>query len=101
MDPNNPFARANATYWLQHELRQYPAVQLDVDCIRANAARIIPAAGRDSTGTPAHDAAVQLAERLHRSLLKPPGGHLGCVSRPAEFAAELVSALAKAAAGLE
>jgi acetyltransferase/esterase len=38
IDPKNGESiRANATYWFEHELRQYPAVDLDLDALKAQA----------------------------------------------------------------
>jgi pimeloyl-ACP methyl ester carboxylesterase len=84
---------ANATYWFEHELRQYPAADLDLDALNARADRIVPAAGRESRGQPAHEVSVELATKLGRDLVELPGGHVGFVTRPAEFARELVQAL--------
>jgi acetyltransferase/esterase len=93
MDPSNPVALANATYWFEHELRQYPAARLDFAALQPYAPRIVPAVGRESHDTPAHAATVALAGQLGRRLVELPGGHLGCVAYPAEFANELVEAL--------
>ncbi len=35
------YVLANATYWFEHELRQYPAVDLDLDALKAHADRIV------------------------------------------------------------
>jgi acetyltransferase/esterase len=88
---------ANATHWFEHELRQYPAADLDLDALNACADRIVPAAGRESRGCPAHEVSVELARKLGRDLVELPGGHVGFVTQPAEFARELVRALAQAA----
>jgi pimeloyl-ACP methyl ester carboxylesterase len=45
MDLENSEIRANATYWFEHELRQYSAVDLDLDALKAHADRIVPVAG--------------------------------------------------------
>ena len=78
--------RANATYWFEHELRQYPAVELDLDALKAHADRIVPAAGRESRGYPCYEAAVKLGKTLGREVIELPGGHIGFVTHPAEFA---------------
>jgi hypothetical protein len=93
LDLTNGPIPGNLTYWFDHELRQYPAATLDLDRIRARADRIIPAAGRDSHGYPCRDAAVELGKRLSRQVIDLPGGHVGCMTQPAEFATELVQAL--------
>ena len=84
---------ANLTYWFEHELRQYPAAHLDLQTLRAHADRIMPAAGRDSRGYPCRQATEELGRQLDRQLIALPGGHVGCVAQPADFAAELRQAL--------
>jgi pimeloyl-ACP methyl ester carboxylesterase len=84
---------ANAAYWFEHELRQYPAVELDLDALRARADRIVLVGGRESRGRPAFDVNLELGRRLGLGVVELPGGHLGFIARPAEFARELVAAL--------
>ena len=86
---------ANATYWFEHELRQYPAVELDLDALTAYADRIVLMAGRESHGDPAHQVTVELGKKLGRAVIELPGGHVGFVSHPAEFAQGCVRALLK------
>ena len=87
---------ANATYWFEHELRQYPAARLDLDALAVHADRIVVAVGRESHGYPAHEASVELGNKLSRDVIELPGGHLGHVTQPARFAEELASALRQA-----
>jgi hypothetical protein len=42
---------------------------------------------------------VELARKLGRDLVELPGGHLGFVTQPTQFARELVRALARAGRG--
>jgi len=84
---------ANARYWFEHELRQYPPVDLDIDALRARARQIIPMAGRMSHGYPSYEVTAVLAKKLGRDLTEMPGGHLGSVAHPAEFAQELIPVL--------
>jgi hypothetical protein len=86
---------ANATYWFERELRQYPAVDLDLDALTAHADRIVPIAGRESRGYPCYEVIVELGKKLSRDLVELPGGHVGYVAQPAEFARELVQALVR------
>ncbi|MFJ9011664.1 alpha/beta fold hydrolase [Streptomyces canus] len=88
------YVRANARYWFEHELRQYPAHSLDLGTLAAHAGRIVPMAGRESRGRPCYEVSVELGRRLGRDVIEMPGGHVGFVAHPAEFAAELVHALA-------
>lgn len=87
---------ANARYWFEHELRQYPRADLDIDALRARASHIIPMAGRMSHGYPCYQVAAVLSEKLGRDLIEMPGGHLGSVGQPAEFAREFMHALERA-----
>jgi pimeloyl-ACP methyl ester carboxylesterase len=98
---NGQHVLANAAYWFEHELRQYPAGDLDLDALRAHADRIVPVAGRESRGYPTYEVNVELAERLGRDLIELPGGHVGFVTQPAEFARELTQALARTGLGLK
>ena len=50
--PKNEYTLANATYWFEHELRQYPAVDLDLNALKAHADRIVLMGGRESCGYP-------------------------------------------------
>jgi pimeloyl-ACP methyl ester carboxylesterase len=100
IDPNiGKYLRANAIYWFEHELRQYPAVDLDLDAFTAHADRIVPMAGRESRGYPCYEVNVELAKKLSRDLIELPGGHIGYVTQPAEFARECVQALARTGHG--
>jgi pimeloyl-ACP methyl ester carboxylesterase len=86
---------ANAMYWFEHELRQYPAVDLHLDALKEHADRIMLAVGRESRGYPAYEVNVELAKELGKNMIELPGGHLGFVSQPAEFARELGETLAQ------
>jgi acetyltransferase/esterase len=86
--------RANAAYWFEHELRQYPAVALDLGGIAAHAQRIVPAVGHESTGYPCFAATLELGKRLGREVIERPGGHVGFLNEPVTFAYALQDALA-------
>lgn len=90
---------ANATYWFEHELRQYPAVDLDLDALEAHARRIVLVAGRESRGYPAYEVNVELGKKLGRGLIELPGGHVGYVTQPAKFARKFVQSLARTGHG--
>lgn len=99
-DPNiGKYVLANHTYWFEHELRQYPAVALDLDALKAHANRIVLMAGRESRGYPCYEVNVELAKKLGRDVIELPGGHIGYVTQPAEFARECVQALARTGHG--
>ncbi len=97
--PKNEYTLANATYWFEHELRQYPAVELDLGALKAHAYRIVPTAGRESRGYPCYKVSAELAKKLGLYLTELPGGHVGLLTQPAEFARELVQALARTGHG--
>jgi pimeloyl-ACP methyl ester carboxylesterase len=86
---NSEYAVANAAYWFEHELRQYPAAQLDLPALEAYADRIVPIGGRESVGYPCYDVTLELGKRLGRDVVHLPGGHVGFLTQPAEFAADL------------
>jgi pimeloyl-ACP methyl ester carboxylesterase len=92
--PANEYTLPDATYWFEHELRQYPPVDLDLDALKAHADRIVLTAGRESRGSVCHRVSVQLAKQLGVELHELPGGHVGVVTQPAAFARELLQVLA-------
>ena len=99
-DPKNgEYILANATYWFEHELRQYPAVDLDLEALKAHADRIVLVAGRESRGYPAYEVNVELGRKLGRDVIELPGGHVGYMTQPAAFAREVVQALARTGHG--
>lgn len=93
--PKNEYTLANANYWFEHELRQYPAVDLDLNALKANADRIILMAGRESRGYPCYDVNVELGKKLNLNLIELLGGHSGFASQPADFAREFMQALTR------
>lgn len=95
MDLTNEQVIANARYWFEHELRQYPAVELDIGALTAHADQIVLGVGRDSTGYPCHGVTVELSKKLGQDIVTLPGGHIGCITQSAPFAAELRQALAQ------
>jgi pimeloyl-ACP methyl ester carboxylesterase len=81
---------SNARFWFEHELRQYPVAQINLDGLKVLADRIVPMVGHDSVGFPAHDATQELGKRLGSKAVVMPGGHLGFLSQPIEFADALL-----------
>jgi len=86
-------SEANTRYWLEHELRQYPRVELDLDALAAHARQLVLVGGRDSHNQMTYQPGKVLAERLGLTLLDVPGGHLGFLDTPAEFATGILNAL--------
>jgi len=91
--PKNEYTLTNATYWFERELRQYPAVDLNLDVLKAHADRILLTAGRESRGYPCYEATVELTKRFGSNLIELPGGHVGLLTQPAEFGREFLQAL--------
>ncbi len=89
----NEYTLSNATYWMEHELRQYPRVELDLAALAANAERILLACGRDSQNQMTSQPNRVLARQLGREIVTFPGGHLGFLSSPSKFASELLTVL--------
>jgi pimeloyl-ACP methyl ester carboxylesterase len=93
--PKHEYTLVNATYWFEHELRQYPAVSLDIGALKAHADRIVLIAGRESRGYPTYEVNVELGKKLGRELIELPGGHVGFLTQPVAFAREFLQALAQ------
>ena len=89
----NEYTLSNAKYWMEHELRKSPRVELDLAALAANAERIVLAGGRDAQDQLPYQPNRVLARQLGLDIVDLPGGHLGFVSSPAEFAKELIAAL--------
>src|SRR5215471_21616025 len=85
----NESTMANAAYWMEHELRQYPRVELDLAALAAHAERLVLVGGRDSRDQMTYQPNKALARQLGLNLIDVPGGHLGFMASPAEFAKEL------------
>jgi pimeloyl-ACP methyl ester carboxylesterase len=84
---------ANATYWMEHELRQYPRVELDLEVLTAHSKQIMLVGGRDSQDQMTYQPGNVLAQKLGLDIVNLPGGHLGFIAYPVEFANELMDAL--------
>jgi pimeloyl-ACP methyl ester carboxylesterase len=97
--PKSEYTLANATYWFEHELRQYPAVDLDLDALKAHADQIVLMAGRESRGYPTYEVNVELGKKLGQELIELPGGHIGFLTQPAAFAPEFLGALVRTGHG--
>jgi hypothetical protein len=89
----NEYTLPNATYWMEYELRQYPRVELDLAKLSAHAERIVLACGREAQDQLTSQPNKVLARQLRREIVTFPGGHLGFLFSPAEFASELLAVL--------
>lgn len=93
---NGVSLRADTAYWFEHELRSYPAVDLDLNALKTRADRVVPVAGGESRGYPCYGATVELGKILGRDVIEVPGGHVGYVAQPAAFAQALHDSLTNA-----
>jgi pimeloyl-ACP methyl ester carboxylesterase len=84
----------NLAFWMEHELRQYPSAPVDVAALEAAKDKLVLAGGADSHDTLPYQPNTVLAERLGQPVVDFPGGHVGYVVHPAEFAARLRAVLA-------
>ncbi len=91
----NEYTRANTAYWMEHELRQYPRIELDRARLAAHARQILLVGGRDAQDKVSYQSSKALARQLGLPLVDVPGGHIGFVTAPAEFAAALIDALSR------
>jgi hypothetical protein len=89
--------RANQRFWFEYEMRSYPAVRLDIAALKAVADRLVLAGDRGSPGHFPYRAVAALAEQLGTGIVHFPGGHLGNVVQPIEFADVLGRVLASSA----
>src|SRR4051812_3549259 len=85
--------RTNLGFWLEHELRQYPRYQPDVDALRALAGKLVLAGGEEAHDTVPYQPNLALAERLGLEVVDFPGDHTGYAADPAGFAARLIEVL--------
>jgi hypothetical protein len=91
----NPFEAGNDQYWLEREPRQYPRVELDVEALTTHADRLILAGGRESKQQVSYQPNTVLAAKLGKNIVDLPGGHLGFLTHPTEFARELLDTLGR------
>src|SRR5690606_30149132 len=79
--------RKNTDVFLGRMLVPFSSSLPDLDALAANAGRLVPAAGRDSRPqAPLYRPAQILADRLGCTFAEFPGGHLGAVEAPGDFA---------------
>lgn len=86
---------ANASNWMEHELRQYYGLQPDIEALAPHSRHLVLAGGENSQDQLTYQPSKVLAEKLGLKILNLPGGHLGYLSDPAEFAIELQNILSQ------
>lgn len=84
--------RANHTQWFEREVRDYPAVVPDVEALRAVAGRLVLGGGDTSREDFPYQPNRVLSARTGVPITHFPGGHVGFVTQPGEFA-DALSAL--------
>jgi acetyltransferase/esterase len=87
-------ARRNQDFWLKHEVRQYPRFVPDAGALQAALPRLVLAGGRDSLQHFPYRPNTVMAAQLGTTVVDFPGGHVGYVTHPAEFAVRLTEVLA-------
>jgi pimeloyl-ACP methyl ester carboxylesterase len=87
--------RANALFWFEFELRQYPCADLDMDSLVKLKEKIIPAAGTDSGMGVGVAPTAAIAGAVGKDILRLPGGHVGFVTQPEAWSRALVEGLEK------
>jgi pimeloyl-ACP methyl ester carboxylesterase len=94
-DPRPPSAEevATSTRFFEHGLLPIALYQPDFPTLEAVPTRLIVAGGTESRGEFPQRAAVALAGRLGTPLMNFPGGHVGFLTEPVEFASSLTRAL--------
>jgi pimeloyl-ACP methyl ester carboxylesterase len=81
--------RANTMFWFEFELLQYTSGPVPLDKLNAYQEKYIPAAGVDSGDGPTVGPVAIIAQRLGKEIVRFPGGHIGYMVRPMEFAKTL------------
>lgn len=85
--------RRNHVFWFEHEIRTYPAYLPDIAALKAVSERLVLAGGRASRGDFPYRPNMVLAEQIGVDIVDLPGGHVGYVTDPYEFADELAGVL--------
>lgn len=85
--------RANALFWFEFELRQYPCADLDMEGLVKLKEKLIPAAGTDSGMGVGVAPIATIATAVDEEILRLPGGHIGYVTQPEAWSRALVEGL--------
>ncbi|KAI4736755.1 alpha/beta-hydrolase [Aureobasidium sp. EXF-12298] len=86
-------SRANALFWFEFELRQYPCADLDMEGLVKLKGKLIPAAGVDSGMGVGVAPIAAIAGAVGKEILRLPGGHIGYVTQPEAWSRALVEEL--------
>ncbi|MFI2652187.1 alpha/beta fold hydrolase [Micromonospora fulviviridis] len=85
--------RRNQVFWFEHETRSFPAFRPDLAALRRYANRLVLAGGTTSQEQYAYRPNRELARLLGLAVVHFPGGHLGHITHPLEFAETLLDVL--------
>jgi hypothetical protein len=72
--------RANAQFWFEFELRQYPMSKVDINGLVALKNKFVSAAGMESGNEVGVAPIACIAGAMGKEMLRLPGGHLGFVT---------------------
>ncbi|MFH8842523.1 alpha/beta fold hydrolase [Streptomyces sp. NPDC017868] len=87
---------ANMPVFLEHVLCPFSSSAPDLEGLRAAAGKLVLGVGRESADQEAlAGPSRRIAELTGAETVAFPGGHVGCVEHPAEFAEALVSAMSR------
>lgn len=81
--------KRNHASWFEHEIRNYPGWQPDIQALKSLSDRLLLANGTTSEGTFPYKPNLHLAAQIGVDIAPMPGGHVGYVTHPFEFAAAL------------
>jgi pimeloyl-ACP methyl ester carboxylesterase len=84
---------ANATHFVAHELLATVRFVPDTSAIGSSPARVVVAIGEDSSALLTFRTSTALADRLGETPVRFPGGHVGFLARPGDFAEAVAGAL--------
>jgi pimeloyl-ACP methyl ester carboxylesterase len=87
--------RANALFWFEFELRQYPCTDLNMDGLIKLKEKLVPAAGTYSGMGVGVAPIAAIAGAVQKEILRLPGGHIGFVTQPEAWSRALVEGLKK------
>jgi pimeloyl-ACP methyl ester carboxylesterase len=85
--------RANTQFWFEFELRQYPTSKVDMDGLLALKEKFVPAAGVSSGDSIGVAPIAAIAQYLGKQISRLPGGHLGFMTDPKDFAKDLLEGI--------
>lgn len=81
--------RVNQYFWWEHEVRSYPAFALDLPALKAVSDRLVMAGGSTSSDLHPYQCALAVANLTGTGMVDFPGGHVGYMEFPEDFAEAL------------